>query len=299
MSWLRTILYFFSEGTLALWRHRALHGFALFIVTLSLFVLGFSRYLTGNVNALVQSWQDDLEVRVFFDDALPQDQILAIQRKLEKVPCVASARLVTPEEALKILARFAPAFAQASSELGENPLPPSLSLRLKSPLDLAAVRRMVAEAGKLPGVSQVLFDWQWVEKIRTYSRFVSLLGWILFGALSVAAVFTVAAITRIMVLSRREEIAILHFVGATAARIRGPFVASGMILGFLAGLLALLLLAVTHVLLHRVAGPDALLLTWVSKSFLPLTDQAALLLMGTFLGGAGGGVSLGGPEHWI
>jgi cell division transport system permease protein len=298
MSLLRMLGYFLGEGLLAVWRHKALHGFALFVVALSLFILGFSRYLTGNVETLLRGWEENLEVRVFLEDGLAPERVRELSSLLGKDPAVASVHAVSPEEALKVLAQLAPAFAPAAQSMTESPLPLSLSLRLKTPLELDRVRSLVREAGKQRGVSQVLFDWDWVEKLRTYSNFVSLIGWVLFAALGVAALFTVAAITRILALSRREEIAILHFVGATAPTIRGPFVAGGLFLGLLSGATALLLLTATHLLLRRAGGSDALLLDWISHAFLPARDQILLVLSGGLLGAVGGAVSIGSSEYW-
>lgn len=298
MSFLRTLAYFVVEALVALWRHKALHGFALFVVMLSLYVLGFSRYLTSNVNSLLKSWEDNLEVRVFLDDGVTGDRAAELARLLGSNPAVASAHVVSPEEGLKVLTAIAPAFGSLSKELGQNPLPTSLSLKLRSPIDLDRVHGLVESAGKEKGVSQVLFDWDWVQRLRTYSRFVALLGWILFGALGVAAVFTVGAITRIIALSRREEIAILHFVGATGWSIRGPFFAGGTVLGLGAGLLALALLLASHLVLRHAAGQEALLLQWVSHAFLSQEDQLVLVGTGAILGGVGGLVSLGSLEHW-
>jgi len=298
MSLIRTLFYFFQEALVALWRHKALHGFALFVVTLSLFVLGFSRYLTSNVNSLLKGWEDTMEVRVFLKEDLPLADTQALAAKFRGEPVVASVEIISPQEGMKVLAHIAPAFGNLGSELGENPLPTTLAVRLKAPLDLDRVRRLVDEAGTQPGVSQVLFDWDWVQRIRTYSRFVALIGWILFGALGVAAVFTVAAITRIIALSRREEIAILHFVGATGASIRGPFIAGGLLLGLLAGVLALVLLLACHAALRAAAGDEALFLQWVSAGFLVTRDQAVLLSIGALLGAVGGAASLGSLEHW-
>ncbi len=298
MSLFRTLAYFILEALVAMWRHKALHGFALFVVMLSLYVLGFSRYLTANVNSLMESWEDDLEVRVFLEDGVGMDRAAELARLLGSDRAVVSARVVSPEEGLKVLASIAPAFGSLGKELGQNPLPTSLSIRLRRPVDLDHVHQLVERAGREKGVAQVLFDWDWVQRLRTYSRFVALLGWILFGALGVAAVFTVGAITRIIALSRREEIAILHFVGATGWSIRGPFFAGGTLLGLGAGVLALILLLVSHVILSHAAGQEALLLQWVSHAFLSQKDQLVLVGTGAVLGGAGGLVSLGSLEHW-
>jgi len=298
MTLLRTLIYFFQEALLDFRRNKALYGFACFVMTLSLFVLGFSRYLTGNVYDLLKTWERDLEVRVFLEDGVGPQRAKALERELASDPCVASVTFVSPEEAMKVLERLAPAFKSSGMDKDDSPLPASLSLRLKVPLDLDRVRALVNRAGRELGVAQVLFDWDWVERLRNYTRFAGFLGWILFAALGIAAVFTVAAICRIIALNRREEIAILHFVGATGTSIRGPFVVGGMLMGAFAAAGALLALYAAHVLLQRSVGADTLLLGWVSRGFLDAADQALLIGAGLVLGGLGGLTGLGSIEHW-
>ena len=142
------------------------------------------------------------------------------------------------------------------------------------------------------------FDWEWVERLKLYTRFVAGIGWTLFAVLGGAALFTVAAITRILALSRREEIAVLHFMGATATTVRGPFVAGGAAMGFLSGFCALGLLAAAHAFLHHAAGPGQAFLGWISQAPLPAAEQFLLIFSGCILGGLGGLVSLGSSEHW-
>ena len=298
MTLLRALIYYFQEALLDLRRNKALYGFAWFVMALSLFVLGFSRYITGNVNALLRTWERDLEVRVFLDDDLDASRLKALEQTLGRDPCVGTVEYISPEDALKVLARLAPAFQAEGSSPGASPLPPSLSLKLRSPLDLARVRALVARAAKEPGVAQVLFDWDWVDRLRVYSRFVGLLGWVLFGALGLAAVFTVAAICRIIALNRKEEIVILHFVGATGSSIRGPFVVGGLMMGALAAEGALAVLLAVHFCLQRFGGSDALLLDWVSHGFLELGDQGLLIGAGILLGAVGGAAGLGSIERW-
>ena len=298
MPLLRLVAYFFSEGLTGIWRHKALHAFALFVVTASLFVLGFSRYITRNVQEILQSWQGGLEVRLFLEEGVSPARLREIEARFSSDPAVASVRYVSPEEALAVLTRVVPDFAEAAGSLPRNPLPPSVSLRLRSPVDLERVRRLTTLAEREPGVAQVLFDWEWVERLRTYTRFVSGVGWTLFAVLGAAALFTVAAITRILALSRREEIAVLHFMGATAATVRGPFLAGGGVMGLLAGVLALLLLAGAHAFLHHAAGPGTAFLAWISLAPLPPAEQFLLALSGCILGALGGIASLGSSEHW-
>jgi len=295
---LRKALYFFSEGLVGLWRHKGLHLFAIFVVALSLFVLGFSRYVTGNVSRLLRSWEQNLEVRVFLDPDASEELRNSLEETLSAQPTIASAAYVSPEQALDVLATIAPSFATLAEELPENPLPPSFALRLEGPMDPAAVRETIRRIEREEGVDEVLFDWDWVNRLRTYTRFAAFVGWVLFATLGFAALFTVAAIMRILALSRRDEIAILHFIGATGLTVRGPFVAGGALLGLLAGGVSLVLLALGHWLLRRDAGEDALLLTWISGTPLPWAEQAILAAGGALMGAVGGAVSLGSAKSW-
>ncbi|MGC8763553.1 MAG: cell division protein FtsX [Acidobacteriota bacterium] len=297
MGFLRTLLYFLKEGAVAILRHKTLHAFALFIVALSLFVLAFSLYLTGNVSDLIASWQQNLEVRLFLADDLPPSRAGELAARFSADPRVLSVRAVSAAEALEELARISPAFGSAAAALDENPLPPSLSLRLRPPVDLNKVRLLLEEARRLDGVDQVLFDWDWVEKLRDYNRFVRLLGGLLFAALSAAAVFTMAAVTRIIALSRKEEIAILRFVGATEWSLRGPFVAGGLILGGLAALLALAGLYAAHLLFFHFAKGGALFLGYLSRRYLTPSETLLVLSLGMALSALGGGLSLRLEEH--
>jgi cell division transport system permease protein len=298
MRFLRLLAYFIGEGLTGIWRHKALHLFAIFVVTVSLFVLGFSRYVTRNVYGILESWQGGLEVRLFLEDSVDGERVRALSDRYARDPCVASVRYISPSEALEVLSRVVPDFASAAGTLPKNPLPASLSLRLKDPVNFGRVRRLTQAAALEPGVAQVLFDWEWVERLRTYTRFVSGVGWTLFAVLGGAALFTVAAITRILALSRREEIAVLHFMGATTTTVRGPFLAGGAALGLLAGVLALLLLAGAHTFLQHAAGPGTTFLAWISQAPLPPAEQFLLALSGCILGGLGGIASLGSSEHW-
>jgi cell division transport system permease protein len=78
--------------------------------------------------------------------------------------------------------------------------------------------------------------------------------------LVLASIALIANTIRLSIYARRREVEVMKLVGATNWFIRWPFVIEGMIVGFLGGLLAVLLLAV------------------VKTTFLdPLADRFALL----------------------
>lgn len=298
MGFYRLILFFVQEGFLGIARHKTLSVFAIFIVSLSLYVLGFSRYLTSNINNLLTSWEGQLEVRLVMKDDIDEAGIRKAISILDKDPQVENTKIISPKEAMEFLERLSPSLRALSFKESDNPLPYSLSLTLKKPVDVNKVRVLIENSRKVPGVEEAIFDWEWMDKLKTYSRFLAFLGWLLFAALGVASLFTVTAITRILALSRKEEIAVLYSLGATPASIRGPFVMNGILIGLLSSILALILILVTHLVIRRTMGGESFILLLLSKEFLTFSDQAALVAVGTVMGGAGGFLSLGSIHDW-
>jgi cell division transport system permease protein len=70
------------------------------------------------------------------------------------------------------------------------------------------------------------------------------LGAVMAGLLILASIALIANTIRLSVFARRREVEVMKLVGATNWFIRWPFVIEGVIVGFLGGVLSVLLLAI-------------------------------------------------------
>ncbi len=88
--------------------------------------------------------------------------------------------------------------------------------------------------------------------------------WVLGGLLLVAMIFIISNTLQLTISSRREEIEIMHLVGASPSFIQVPFYVEGMIQGLLGAGLALLFLFLLQriVLLYLPLSMK----DWISKS---------------------------------
>jgi cell division transport system permease protein len=124
----------------------------------------------------------------------------------------------------------------------------------------------------------------------------ALLAGVRLGGLAIAAVllmgaaFTAAAVVRLSLHARRDEIDIMQLVGAPFTFIRGPFVVEGMLLGGVGAMAALVALWLLYRMLSAWSGADlAGLLGGEALHFLGL-GQAALVVASGFGVGALAGV---------
>jgi cell division transport system permease protein len=109
--------------------------------------------------------------------------------------------------------------------------------------------------------------------------------WILGGLLTAAMTFIIANTLQMTISSRREEIEIMHLVGARPSFIQIPFYIEGLIQGLLGAALAMVSLQLLYgVFLSHVTLSMA---GWFKKfpvTFLPQETVAWFLLGGVVLG---------------
>ena len=107
--------------------------------------------------------------------------------------------------------------------------------------------------------------------------------------MAAAAAVTVASVVRLGMHARREEIEIMELVGASAAYVRGPFVAEGLLQGGLGALVALGAVLLAYRIGTMVWGAEvATVFDGLPLRFLPLSLCAALVLGGMPVGSLGG-----------
>jgi cell division transport system permease protein len=203
---------------------------------------------------------------------------------------VASVEYISKAEAL---ARFKQMFgdlAPAADALEANPLPASFEVRLRPASQSGGgLEALAATLRQTPGVSDVRYDRQWLDRVASAISLVRRVGIVLGAMLTLAAALTVANVVRLALHARRDEIEIMELVGAPPAYIRGPFVMEGVLQGGLGAAVALAALAAAFLALRRpYLTPLAAALNVSPIRFLSLEVCVYLLLGGMIVGCLGG-----------
>ena len=157
---------------------------------------------------------------------------------------MADVEFVAKEQALT---RFKETFPDLASTLGaleENPLPASLDVRLR-PASAAelAVDALVERMRATPGVSDVRYDKEWLDRLQRGVRLLRAYRLRARRCLMIAAALTIANVVRLALTARRDELDIMQLVGAPHRYVRGPFIMEGALHGGWARFVALVVLA--------------------------------------------------------
>lgn len=289
----RALSYFFDEALRSLWRRRGATVLALLAGAVSLAVLGGFLLATATARRVVDRWASAAEVSIYLTDSATPEERAAIEQAVTASGLAASHTYVSREQALDRFQRMFPDLAPAARALESNPLPASYEVRLRDEAsEPAAVDGLAERLRGLPGVEDVRYDRQWLERLLTLIGGVRTAGLTIAAILALASCLTVTTVVRLTLHARRREIEIMQLVGAPLAYIRGPFVVEGLLLGFGGGLLALVLLwALWAMLADTLQASGAAILAPGDLRFLRWTWAIALLAGGAVIGAAGGAVA--------
>jgi cell division transport system permease protein len=214
---------------------------------------------TGTANEV----RSRVVVDVYVKDSATQLEQAELRKAIEDTANVKSVEFISKGEALARAQEKNPkAFEEGAELLGSNPLPASFRVYPEDPdkLDEIVTRLNADGEPQLAAIDEVRDREEDTNKILSATGLVKALTAGLAVLLVLASVALIANTIRLSIFARRREVEVMKLVGATNWFIRWPFVIEGMIVGFLGGLLAVLLLAI------------------VKTTFIdPLSDRFALL----------------------
>jgi cell division transport system permease protein len=293
---MRAVRYAFDEAIVSLWRGRQSGVLSVATITVALFVLGAFLMATSNLQRLGDEWGRSAEMSVYLaDDASPENR-QAIEALLASGAVVAGHQFVSKDEAMR---RFKTTFADLAGAVDTvegNPLPASYEVRLQAgPEAKDAVADLASKLEQTPGVADVRYDRQWLDRLLSAVSLVRSIGLLLGAFLTIAAALTVANVVRLALWARRDEIEIMHLVGAPQTFIRGPFVMEGVLQGGIGALLALAALALAFLAVRgSYLVPLAQALNVSGIRFLAPELCLLLIVGGTLVGCLGGLVAASG-----
>jgi cell division transport system permease protein len=237
------------EALLAFRRAPMLSALSVTTIAFSLFAFGLFGLVALNIRSQLAQLEDRVEIRAFVVDGTSAEATSTALGDIGAFPEVASAKLVTPAEAL----------VRARRELGEfsdvfdaGILPASIEVKLKAGRgDPATVTAVAARIRNYDFIDDVRFGEEWVQKLYRIRNIATLAGTVLGLTFAAVAVIIIGSTIRMAVLARSREISIMRTVGATDWFIRSPFLIEGLLKGTMGGLLALLFTWLAHAMVER------------------------------------------------
>ena len=234
---INTFTYFIKDAFTSLKRNRTISFASILTVLITFFVLGIFILLAGNVNQAISSVQDKVDLEVFLKDDIKLIDQREIELKLRELDGVKDVVYKSKEEAYKKVQETTnenEGLLQGYT-LEHNPFPASFTVKLESPQYAENISQAL---DGFTGIEKIDNQKKVVDGIVKFVKGINVVGGALFIVLVGVSIFLIMNTTKLTVYSRRREVGIMKFVGATDWFIRWPFIIEGMVIGVLGSTLS-------------------------------------------------------------
>lgn len=236
--------YGLRESFKNIWRNKVMSFTTVISLAAALVVLGIVFILILNVNEFAKSAQEEFdEVVAYVDDEVDSLRMTDINSEIERVVGVKHTRFVSKDAALQEWKQSWGENAYLLDNLSKNPLQNEFIIILD---DLKYADNVVKIISAIPEITDVAYAEDMVRHIIAITDGIRKFGFFIIAILIMITIFIITNTIKINMYSREKEINIMKFIGATSWFIRWPFILEGMIMGFLGGLLATLIIYISY-----------------------------------------------------
>lgn len=224
------------------WRNRGLSISATLILTLTLVIVLFFVLFNSILSATSAKIRDKFDMQIRFEDQIPEEKILELQKDLAARADVRAVHYVAKDEAQQRFQAI-PGVSERTKQLitpESNPLRRSLEIKTATPADLEIIDAYLAQ----PPWQAIVYNTSYainkttIQKLARFERGVTTAGLSLSIIFIVISLIVVMNTIRLAIFARREEIEIMRLVGANNIFIRIPFVIEAILYGAAAAALA-------------------------------------------------------------
>ncbi len=214
-----------------------------FVIGISLaFPVGFYVFL-NNVQILSSGWDDSIEINLFLDTTIDEEQANVFANRISKRDDVAETILINKDEALAEYKKLS-GLSGALDVLDENPFPNVILVKpVFVDIDEYKTTKLINELEVMPEIDDVQYDNTWIKRLIHIIDIVKLVTFILSVLLAIAVLLIVGNTIRLSIYSYRHEIEITKLFGGTDSFIQRPFLYSGMWYGIFGSVIAWFLIA--------------------------------------------------------
>lgn len=168
------------------------------------------------------------------------EQAKVVGEKLGKIPGIESIKYISKDDAMKKTSKKYGGEKQWKEVFGdENPLPYTYNITAINSQDLEGIS---SAAKSIPGVYKAEYAKNLVTQLVNIVESVRIIGVVVIIVLFLSAIFLISTTIKLSVYAKRKEIMVMKYVGSSNGFIRGPFVVTGLLLGFIGAIVASLIL---------------------------------------------------------
>lgn len=234
-----TLFYVIKQGFRNIFKNKWFSLASIATIGACLFLFGLVFSVIMNFEHMVKRAEEGVSITVFFDEGISDERIEEIGQLIVNHTAVSKANYISADEAWEsfkedYLGEYADGFTENPLESSEN-----YEIYLN---DVSRQAELVNYLEGLEGVRQVNKSEVTANTLSGMNKLIAYISIGIIGILLAVSIFLISNTVMIGISVRKEEIAIMKYIGATDFFVRSPFVIEGLIIGAIGSLIPLTLI---------------------------------------------------------
>lgn len=243
--------YLLGEGFRNVFNNKKSSGASLAIICATMLIFGVFFVIIENINNIVTKLEEEQGMQVFIKGDASEDQINELGEQIKSLNGVNTMSFVSKEDALNSMREKLKNKQNLLAGWDEdNPFRASYVITLT---DLKLSSEIQDSIWKLDGVYSIESRDKTIAGLIFIANIIRIVSFSILTLLIIISIFIIANTIKLTVHARRKEISIMKYVGATDNFIRGPFIIEGILIGIIAAIVSISLIALVYSILANTA----------------------------------------------
>lgn len=274
----RYIKFHIKTASKNIMRHLGMTLSASLAVTVTLILISVFMLITSNLSNFTYHIEEQLTIRASIDNIVKDKDKKEMQETIAKMKGVKSIKLSTGDEELKSYKEeYKDDKGLFSMYEGKtNPIRDTFIVEVEKGTDIQAISQTI---GKMKGIATSEYGGESTNDMIKAFQSIRQGGFIFIIFLILIAVFLISNKIKMSIYTRKHEIAIMRFVGASNWCIKFPMMLEGLFIGFLGSIVPILLTILGYHYFYNVMEGTLFTNMFVLKEVFPLSIQISCILI--------------------
>ena len=280
-------------------RHFGLAFSASCAVSITLILISVFLLITANVNSFTHNIEQQVTIRASIDTIVKDSQKQKMLAKIKQLPQVASVKLSTGKEELE---SYKQEYHEDETLFDmydgkANPIRDTFIIEVKKGQDIT---KTAAQIKEIKGIVNAEYGGESTASMLSAFTAIRSGGVIFIIFLVVVAIFLISNKIKMSIYTRKHEIAIMRYVGASNWCIKFPMMLEGIFIGLLGSVVPILLTIFAYHYAYQALNGNLMSSMFVMQAPFPMVGNISLLLLGigVIVGLSGSFFSTTRYLHW-
>ncbi len=204
---------------------------AIFIMTLSFFVLTSFIIVSNGLSQVLRYFENKPEITLFLKDGLDKPTVEGIEKEISQYPNIKSIKFISKDEALSIYRDQNKDNPLLLEMVNANILPASFEVSAYDPKTLELISQNFAS--RKTQIDEIVYQKDVVDSLLTWTTTIRKVGLVIISVLGFVSFLFIFTVITMKITNRKEEIRVSRLLGASNWYVNRPFLLEGLFYGII------------------------------------------------------------------